>query len=884
MSDAFISYAREDLAFVRDLSAALEQRQKEVWVDWEEILPTAEWWAEIVAGIEGSDAFLFILSPDSAASEVCGREVAQASELGKRIVVVLRRDVDGIAVPPHVTDVNWLFFRPETEFADGVARVVDALDLDLPWQRSHTRWLLAALEWDRKGRDPSLLARGSELMAAEKWLGTPDAAVREPAPTPMQYDFVFASRQAATRRQRAIVSSISVALAVAVGLALLAVWQRNTAVSQRRLALSRGLLQAASGDAGRRIDVSILLTLESYRRKSTPQARDDLVAVAQRAEHLAQVLTGFSSTPRRVALSRGGNVLTVATDDGAVVQRSAATRRDLAPALADGRHETAALSRADDAVAVPVAAGLQVRRTGSAAPPATLPEHGEPVALALEDGGTRALVVTRDGRVSLWAIETGTLVGSMRVPSEVAAADVGAGSVVLAGSAGLVLVRDRPPFGAPVTLDPVPQRDVSVGGRRAAAVSVSGDVALWDLARRRSVSIPSSGEATEVALAPIGEDLAVGDRAGNVTVRNTSGAGDTVVLRGHADAVVYIAYDSTGRTLASAALDGTVDLWTPRRSPFARPLPAGADPVLDVAYSPRGDVLAASGFASSVSLWDVRAQRPTQRTIGEGVPPVGRTRIAFGAKLATATPGRVALVRAVDGAATVLARDPLAGSAVAAAPDDPMVAWASGRLVAVHADGHVRRLMVRPRPREIADLALAPGRPLLVAATDRGVYLIDPTTGKRRSTPLAGRRAVSVSFDARGDRLLAAPAEGGIVVWDVRPNRAQGVLRAENVADAALAPDGQTAAVATDDGTVRLWDVPSRTPLGAPFGSGVTTVSFAPGGGQLAAGGAGVTLWAGALWGDPRRLMLLLCPRAGRNLTRAEWREFLPGESYRSTC
>ena len=70
MADVFISYSRRDGAFVRRLHDFLTARGKEAWVDWEDIPPTAEWEADIRAGIEGADAVLFVVSPDSLASDV----------------------------------------------------------------------------------------------------------------------------------------------------------------------------------------------------------------------------------------------------------------------------------------------------------------------------------------------------------------------------------------------------------------------------------------------------------------------------------------------------------------------------------------------------------------------------------------------------------------------------------------------------------------------------------------------------------------------------------------------------------------------------------------------------------------------------------------------
>jgi hypothetical protein len=42
-ASVFISYSREDKDFVRRLDAALTKRDRETWVDLEDIRPTEEW-------------------------------------------------------------------------------------------------------------------------------------------------------------------------------------------------------------------------------------------------------------------------------------------------------------------------------------------------------------------------------------------------------------------------------------------------------------------------------------------------------------------------------------------------------------------------------------------------------------------------------------------------------------------------------------------------------------------------------------------------------------------------------------------------------------------------------------------------------------------------
>ena len=64
MGSIFISYAREDIDFVRKLHGALNRGGHEVWVDWEGIPPIGEWLAEIHRAVDAADACLFVLSPD----------------------------------------------------------------------------------------------------------------------------------------------------------------------------------------------------------------------------------------------------------------------------------------------------------------------------------------------------------------------------------------------------------------------------------------------------------------------------------------------------------------------------------------------------------------------------------------------------------------------------------------------------------------------------------------------------------------------------------------------------------------------------------------------------------------------------------------------------
>src|SRR5256884_9975234 len=109
--EAFISYAREDKHFVRRLHEALSRRDREAWVDWEGIRPTEEFMQAIYGAIEGADTFIFVLTPDSIASEICGKEIAHAAANNKRLVPIVHRDLDADTVPETLAKLNWIFLR-----------------------------------------------------------------------------------------------------------------------------------------------------------------------------------------------------------------------------------------------------------------------------------------------------------------------------------------------------------------------------------------------------------------------------------------------------------------------------------------------------------------------------------------------------------------------------------------------------------------------------------------------------------------------------------------------------------------------------------------------------------------------------------------------------
>lgn len=187
MADVFISYTREEQQRVRQLVAALERRGRQVWVDWGSIPPSAEWKAEVFSGVEGADVFVVLLTRAYSQSGACAEELAHAVSHSKRMVPIAVENLEGPEVPLELARINWLWWHVEDDVEAICDDLVRAIEIDLEWVRAHTRLLVRAREWQDGGQDASLLLRGSDLTAMEKWLAGKHV---DPSTTPEQIQYI----------------------------------------------------------------------------------------------------------------------------------------------------------------------------------------------------------------------------------------------------------------------------------------------------------------------------------------------------------------------------------------------------------------------------------------------------------------------------------------------------------------------------------------------------------------------------------------------------------------------------------------------------------------------------------------------------------------------
>jgi serine/threonine kinase PknH len=92
MAHIFISYSRVDKNITKTLAELLSHAYDHLWYDTAKLVGGDEWWEKILNEIANCDHFIYLLSPESIASEWCQKELAEAQNQQKHIVPIRIRD------------------------------------------------------------------------------------------------------------------------------------------------------------------------------------------------------------------------------------------------------------------------------------------------------------------------------------------------------------------------------------------------------------------------------------------------------------------------------------------------------------------------------------------------------------------------------------------------------------------------------------------------------------------------------------------------------------------------------------------------------------------------------------------------------------------------
>jgi WD40 repeat protein len=341
-----------------------------------------------------------------------------------------------------------------------------------------------------------------------------------------------------------------------------------------------------------------------------------------------------------------------------------------------------------------------------------------------------------------------------------------------------------------------------------------------------------------------------------------------VVHRSIEGSIWSVAVSPSGKLLASVDWSDTVQLWslTDPKLPSTKlgpnqvkggesslPLYYG-EPLYHVAISPDGHTLAASGYDPTIHLWNLTS---------------------------------------LDSKTPVLSGHGDAVHTVAFSPDGKTLAsGSSDKTVRLWnlANSYSQPLILTGHSAAVRAVAFSPdGNTLGSGSDDDSVRLWNIKHINTEPVVLKGiPNGTAIAFSPDGKRLATPGVYNSVLLWDMTNLAALPISlkgHENQVRSLAFSPDGKTLASGSIDKTVRLWDMNN---LGAApivlngHGDVVYSLAFTPDGKTLISSSRDGTL---RLWiAQTGSLVNLACQKVRRNLTKAEWEQFLAGEPYRQTC
>ncbi|MFI7130960.1 WD40 repeat domain-containing serine/threonine protein kinase [Nonomuraea sp. NPDC050153] len=787
----------------------------------------------------------------------------------------------------------------------------------------------AARRWARGGRRPEDLLRGTALRHALEWTGSTHLTLNA-----TEREFVEASRAGSARqsRLRRLVTTGVVVLLVASLTAGTLAWQQSLRSDEagRRLAEERAQATARrvalQADALRTTDPvkAMLLSVAAYRVAQVPEARSAVLSSLAQRER--SVFTDPTPANEGRALTPDGRTL-VSAGAGRVTAYDVATGRPVRTFGGIGKAPvTAAVGPDGDTLALAGGGGLELwsLRTGTRLGEGRWTTEdsagydGRPESLEFSPGGGYIVVRANLGGpyVGLWNVARRAL---EQQDGYVSSARIGPGdrfaALEITGDRTVSALRTLPGGGTPAGKR-LPARGlpglvtaISPDGARAAVGGEKGTT-LWSLSTGTRDRRSFPGQATEAAFSDDGRFLITFANwaGGRVTLWRLSDAAPLLRLTVASKLAGPPRLGPGNRTLSILDDAGQVTTYDISRQTGPRQVvPADA---AQTRFTASGSLLLAR-TGDTVRGWSVPGFTGTGRldVARKGAPimrvsPDGRTVVTISSEDLTTGPtfwdaasgrklGRLALESADVRADMQISPDGRLLALSSAVANDN---YGAGDVVVI--DIARRAQVMRFGPVAGGPLSFSSDGRFLVTADEGGADVIDLVS--RKVLPHAegpGTPAVKWMVLAPKGPLGASPyGSRAVVLWDTRTWRTTGqVFRVPgDVVGARFSPDGRILAVAHDT-RVTLFDTVAGRQLGAAWT--VTTGAFDPYAlddpmPALAFTSDGSALRVVGLDGayqelpvDPAPAVRTVCERAGRRLTREEWREHVGADvGYQEIC
>jgi WD40 repeat protein/DNA-binding SARP family transcriptional activator len=807
------------------------------------------------------------------------------------------------------------------------------IDADREDLRTLRRLADASHEWERSGRDPSFLLRGSRLDQFETWVGRTDLALgraelgylragatrrdEERAAESARQTHERALERRSVKRLRALVLVFAVAALVATSLTVIATNQSRRAERESRVATARELASAAVANVEVDPERAVLLAIQAV--DTTRSADGSVLPEAEEALHRAvtasRVLLSVPGLGGHLDWSSTGLFVTEGPGEGIIDIRDATTGERV---LAFEGH------------------------------------NGDVTDVAFSRDGSRLATTGDDGMLKVWNPSTGDLLASRSGDGTALGPSFSEDGSLVAGvwnngdddEVGVLdVLTDRVVWTHPMSM--AADTALSPDGKHLAVTAIHRNGKVFDLETGEgafefktglSVGDPSIRGAS---WSPDGRYIATTGSLGVPQIWDAETGKLRFKLLGHAGFVASVAWSpstSTGKTshLVTGGLEGTAKVWDIGQHGVREVLSLSAQEmgsgIVGVAFSPDGNrvmagnvdlsavkiwdigpdgdaewgnfrstsglfsavefmpdgrrLVATSHSGSALTVWDLQDERPVRTIATTGIRQVYSTDVSPDGALIAAGGDAIhfpigdalGVWRSSTGERLFGVKHRFSVYAVAFSPDGDHLVTAGWRGTAkiIDRSGQVIQILKDEHGYVLNSAQFSPdGR--LIATAALGHDLVTIWDWQRGTVIRTINGKDLVDFDPRMSRIATLDQEGRVEIRDLQGGKRLAALPAQpgRLYDVTFSPDGSLIATAGDDGTVRLFDADTGTQHMVLRGHAcaVDNVAFSLDGTKLASSSAcdGVRIWAL----DIDDLLEIARQNVTRSLTNEECRQYL---------
>jgi WD40 repeat protein len=781
----------------RKIIQALADTGQDIWVDWEDIPPAADWMEQILRGIERVDAFIFMVSPDSAISEVCKVEIAHAAKNNKRIIPVVLRQVQPTDTIDVIRKLNWIFpSEADDDFTAGLERIKIAIELDFDWVEEHSRLQTRALEWERR-KEASLLLRGTDLWSVRSRLN--GAVNKDPKLTDLQKAYILHSNRN-ERRNIILYTLATLAIIIMAGLAYTANTQRNLAEQNAAIAEeNRAIAEQKSLEAEENAKKA-----EESARKAQANARK-----AIREKQAAEKAQQRAEDSRQLAAA----------------QRSAALAQIYQ--IKPGELFTSTLLAIDSWLTEPSDSAEEILRENISLLPIPVKQMnhaGRINAITVNTEGNIFVSAGADGMICAWQVADGKELFCKNSAGAVTDAVITPDNqMVIAGddlgNLSFISISDGTistpiPPGAPIV-------DLDIQGNRDSRfVAVTTEdkkisIVNWKTGQKAGSDLIASAAIKFAIFSPNGLQIATGTEAGVISVWNLNQANTIINTQKHNGEIITLRFSPDGRYLVSGGADGAALVLEARTgNEVYRSL--HSDQVRDIAFSGDSKRFVTASKDRYIRVWD--ADTGKQLLIMSQNDAVQSVKLTENNRwiVTTGDDRTVRVWNAITGTEFVQIPIKGKGTALALSKDGKF-------LLSGDQNGYVNiwDISLVPSPENILQFGgvtnsalYSPSGNWIAASDDKRAWLLNPKTITSLSTRPPGNPILNLKtnitrmvFSAK-DKWLGILTEGNEIVFYNTQNRSGRTISPANPVKAyAFSPDEKYLLTGDSTGRLQLWDL-----------------------------------------------------------------------------